>query len=117
MEKLERVQSMTYRRMSHIDGELERFEERPELDIHGRHGSLLRRFEELENLLYKLRRLDGPDPRQIVQRIFAEHAGSLPRQAKMSVASASTPFKNRQPANQQYHGILPDAPGGKWPGY
>ena len=54
MEKLERVQRMTYRRMGQVDSELERFEERPELDSGGRYGSLLKRFEELEKLYYNL---------------------------------------------------------------
>ena len=56
MKKLERVQRMTYRRMEQIDSELERFEERPELDTRRRYGLLLRRFEELERLHYTLRR-------------------------------------------------------------
>jgi hypothetical protein len=106
MEKLERVQSMTYRRMSNIDSELERFEERPESDIHGRYGLLRRRFEELEKLYYKLRRSEAPDPRQLIARIFAEQAGSLRRQAYISAATSSTHFKSRQPMPQEYRGIL-----------
>ena len=77
MEKLERVQRMTYRRMSQVDSELERFEERPELDTRRRYGLLLRRFEELERLYHILRRDRAPNPRQLVERIFAEHAQSL----------------------------------------
>jgi hypothetical protein len=115
MEKLERVQSMTYRRMSHIDGELERFEERPELDIHGRYGLLRRRFEELETLYYKLRRLEAPDPRQIIQRIFAEHA-ALVGPAKISFVPSFLDFKSKQPGTQS-GGILSDIGEAKWPRY
>jgi hypothetical protein len=116
MEKLERLQSVTYRRMSQIDSELERFEERPELHIHGRYGLLLTRFEQLEKLYYKLRRLEAPDPRQTVQRIFAEDAGSVLGETNMSVAPSSAHFKSRQPATQEYRGILSDVAGEKWPG-
>ena len=56
MKKLERVQRMTYRRMGQVDSELERFEERPDLDTRKRYGSLLKRFEELEKLYYNLLR-------------------------------------------------------------
>jgi hypothetical protein len=49
MKKLERVRRMTFRRMEQIDCELERFEERPELDTRRRFGSLLKRFDELES--------------------------------------------------------------------
>ena len=35
MEKLERVQRAICRRMDQVDSELERFEERPELDTRG----------------------------------------------------------------------------------
>jgi hypothetical protein len=41
MEKLSRVQRMTYRRMEQVDSELERFEERAELDTRRRYGLLL----------------------------------------------------------------------------
>ena len=105
---------MTYRRMSHIDAELERFEERPELDIHGRYGSLRRRFEELEKLYYKLRRFETPDPRQIIQRIFAEHA--LAGQEKISFVPSFPDFKSKQPGTE-YGGILSDVGEAKWPRY
>jgi hypothetical protein len=99
--------------MSHIDGELERFEERPELDIHSRYALLLRRFQELEKLYYKLRRLEAPDPRQIIQRVFAEHSGSVLGETNMSVVPSSAHFKSRQPATQEYRGILSDVAGEK----
>jgi hypothetical protein len=74
MEKLERVQRMTYRRMGQVDSELERFEERPEFDTRKRYGSLRKRFEELEKLHYNLRRKDAPSPYQLVERILAEQS-------------------------------------------
>ena len=74
MEKLERVQRMTYRRMGQVDSELERFEERPELDTRNRYGSLLKRFEELEKLYYNLRRKDAPSPYHLIERILAEQS-------------------------------------------
>lgn len=48
MEKLERVQRATCRRMDQVDSELERFEERLELDTRGRYSLLVRRLVELE---------------------------------------------------------------------
>ena len=80
MKKLERVQKMTFRRMEQIDSELERFEERPELDTRRRFGSLLKRFEELEKLSYNLRRKQAPDPHQLIARIFAEHSRQIAAQ-------------------------------------
>ena len=74
MEKLERVQRMTYRRMGQVDSELERFEERPELDSRGRYGSLLKRLEELEKLYYNLQRKQAPNPYHLVERILAEQS-------------------------------------------
>ena len=74
MEKLERVQRMTRRRMEQVDSELERFEERPELDTHKRCGSLLKRLEELEKLYYSLQRKQVPNPYHLVQRILGEHS-------------------------------------------
>ena len=74
MEKLERVQRMTYRRMGQVDSELERFEERPELDTRKRYGSLLKRFEELEKLYYNLRHKQAPSPYQLIERILAEQS-------------------------------------------
>lgn len=106
MEKLQRVQRMTYRRMSQIDSELERFEERPELDTRRRHGSLLKRFEELERLHYILRRKQAPNPRQLVEQILAEHAQSLVGQANPSVVSSSSNFNSQPPTKQEYGGIL-----------
>src|SRR5262245_2966598 len=114
MEKLERVQSMTYRRMSHIDSELERFEERPELDIHGRYGRLRRRFEELEKLYYKLRRRQLPDPRLAMQRVFAEHAAVA---GKRNVSVVALSFDGKQPGTPPFGGILSDVGAGKWPRY
>jgi hypothetical protein len=90
MEKLERVQRMTYRRMGQVDSELERFEERPELDSRGRYSSLLKRFEELEELYYNLRRKDAPSPYDLIERILAEQSKSLVAETK-SVVSRSAP--------------------------
>jgi hypothetical protein len=74
MEKLERVQRMTHRRMDQIDSELERFEERPKLDTRKRYGSLLKRLEELEKLYYNLRRKQATSPYQLIQRILSEQS-------------------------------------------
>jgi hypothetical protein len=90
MEKLERVQRMTYRRIEQVDSELERFEERPELDTRRRYGSLLKRFEELEKLYYNLRRKEAPSPYQLIERILAEQSKSLVVETK-SVVSRSAP--------------------------
>jgi len=78
MEKLERVQATTYRRIDQIDSELERFEERPELDSRRRYGLLRKRFEELEKLYYDLRRKQAPSPYHLVERILAEHSKPFP---------------------------------------
>ena len=90
MEKLERVQRMTYRRMEQVDTELERFEERPELDSRGRYSSLRKRFEELEKLYYHLRRKDAPSPYHLIERILAEQSKLLAAETK-SVVSCSAP--------------------------
>jgi hypothetical protein len=74
MEKLERVQRMTYRRMEQVDSELERLEERPQLDTRRRYDLLLRRFEELEKLYYNLRRKQAPNPYHLIERILAEQS-------------------------------------------
>lgn len=80
MEKLQRVQRMTYRRMEQVDSELERFEERPEFDTRRRYGSLLKRFEELEKLYYNLQRKQAPNPYHLVQRILAEQSTRMSMQ-------------------------------------
>ena len=90
MEKLERVQRMTNRRMAQVDSELERFEERPGLDTRKRYGSLLKRLEELEKLYYNLRRKQAPGPYQLIERILAEQSKSLVVGTK-SVISRSAP--------------------------
>jgi hypothetical protein len=72
MDKLERVRRLTYRRMDQVVSELERFEERPELDTRKRYGSLAKRFEELEKLYYHLGRKDAPSPYRLIERILAE---------------------------------------------
>ena len=77
MEKLERVRRMTYRRMDQVDSELERFEERPELDTLGRYTLLLKRLVELEKLYYNLLRKQAPNPYDLIQRIFAQHSRPL----------------------------------------
>ena len=90
MEKLERVQRMTYRRMGQVDSELERLEERPEPDTRKRYGSLLKRFEELERLYYNLRPNQAPGPYQLIERILAEQSKSLVVETE-SVVSRSAP--------------------------
>jgi|GEM_PF-4754716 len=119
MKKLERVQRMTFRRMEQIDSELERFEERPELDIRRRYGSLLKRFDELEKLYYNLRRKQAPDPHQLIVRIFAEHSsqiaaqreGSARRHAATLALSSRGELKRREHRRDlpEYYGI--DFPG------
>ena len=74
MEKLERVRRMTYRRMDQVDSELERFEERPELDTLGRYTLLLKRLVELEKLYYNLNRKQAPNPYDLIERILAQYS-------------------------------------------
>ena len=74
MEKLERVQRATCRRMDQVDSELERFEERPELDTLGRSTLLLKRLVELEKLYYNLLRKQAPNPYDLIERILAQHS-------------------------------------------
>ena len=74
MEKLERVRRMTFRRMDQVDSELERFEERPELDTLGRYTLLLKRLVELETLYYSLLRKQAPNPYDLIERILAQHS-------------------------------------------
>ena len=77
MEKLERVRRMTFRRMDQVDSELERFEERPELDTRGRYTLLLKRLVELEKLYYNLLRKQAPNPYDLIERILAQHSRPL----------------------------------------
>jgi hypothetical protein len=77
MEKLERVRKTTCRRMDQVDNELERFEERPELDTRKRYISLLKRLVELEKLYYNLLRKQAPNPYDLIERILAEHSSPL----------------------------------------
>ena len=77
MEKLERVRRMTFRRMDQVDSELERFEERPELDTFGRYTLLLKRLVELEKVYYKLLRKQAPNPYDLIERILAQHSRPL----------------------------------------
>jgi len=77
MEKLERVRRMTRRRMDQVDSELERFEERPELDTLGRYTLLLKRLVELEKLYYNLLRKQAPNPYDLIQRILVQHSKPL----------------------------------------
>jgi hypothetical protein len=77
MERLERVRRMTCRRMDQVDSELERFEERPELDTCRRYTSLLKRLVELENLYYNLLRKQAPNPYDLIERILAERSSLL----------------------------------------
>jgi len=90
MEKLERVRRMTYRRMDHVDSELERFEERPELDTRGQYTLLLKRLVELEKLHHNLLRKQAPNPYDLVKRILAQHSKSLVVETE-SVVSHSAP--------------------------
>jgi hypothetical protein len=63
--------------MDQVDSELERFEERPELDTRGRYGLLVRRLVELEKLHYNLLRKQAPDPYDLIKQILAQHSESL----------------------------------------
>jgi|SRR5215468_6110790 len=115
MDKLERVQSLTYRRMSQIDGELDRSNS-------GQNSTstadtvLQRRFEELENLCYKLRRLAAPNPCRIMLTIFPTPAHVVAGPAKISTAPfPPTYFDLRQPTNQRNGGILSAGSEDKWP--
>ena len=76
MEKLEHVRRTTYRRIDQVDSELERFEERPELDTRGRYGVLVRRLVELEKLQYRLQRKQAPEPYDLIKRILSQHSES-----------------------------------------
>ena len=109
MEKLERVQRMTYRRMEQVDSELERFEERPQLDTRGRYGLLLRRFEELEKLYYNLRRKQAPNPYQLVERILAEQSARMIMQADASTrrCASTSRLTSRQLVKREYGGMFP----------
>ena len=80
MEKLRRVQRMTYRRMDQVVSEIERLAERPQPDTGRRYGLLLKRFEELEKLYYNLRRKQAPNPQQLVERILAEQSARMTMQ-------------------------------------
>ena len=77
MEKLERVQRATCRRIDQVDSELERFEERPELDTRGRYSLLARRLVELEKLHYNLLRKQAPNPYDLIKQILAQHSKPL----------------------------------------
>ena len=90
MEKLQRVQRATLRRMDQVDSELERFEERPELDTRARYSLLVRRLVELEKLHYNLLRKQAPTPYDLIKRILVEHPKSMVVQTE-SVVSRSAP--------------------------
>ncbi len=109
MEKLERVQRMTYRRMGQVDSELERFEERPELDTRNRYGSLLKRFEELEKLYYKLRHKQAPDPYQLIERILAEQSTRMIMQSDAVIrrCASTSRVTSSELVTPEFHGILP----------
>ena len=76
MEKLERVRRKTWRRMDQVDSELERFEERPELDAIGRYNLLLKRLVELEKPHYKLLRKQALNPYDLIAANFAVQISS-----------------------------------------
>ena len=109
MEKLERVQRMTYRRMGQVDSELERFEERPELDTRKRYGSLRKRFEELEKLYYNLRRKDAPSPYHLIERILAEQPTRMIMQpdAVIRRGASRSRVTSGELVTPEYPGILP----------
>ena len=88
MEKLERVRRMTYRRMDQVDSELERFEERPELDTLGRYTLLLKRLVELEKLSYNLLRKQAPNPYDLIERILAQHSRPVVVEPDLLVSSS-----------------------------
>jgi hypothetical protein len=83
---------MTCRRMDQVDSELERFEERPELDTHGRYTLLLKRLVELERLYYNLLRKQAPNPYDLIKRILAQHSKSLVVETE-SVVSRAAPHR------------------------
>jgi hypothetical protein len=103
MEKLRRVQRMTYRRMDQVVNELERLEERPHLDTRRRYGSLLKRFEELEKLYYNLRRKQAPNPHQLVERILAEQSARM----LMQPCASTSRLTSRQLVRREDGGIFP----------
>ena len=109
MEKLERVQRMTHRRMEQVDSELERFEERPELDNHQRYGLLLKRFEELEKLYYNLQRKQAPNPYDLVERILAEQSTRMIMQpdAVIRGGASTSRVTSRELVNREYDCIFP----------
>ena len=108
MEKLERVRRTTYRRMEQIDSQLERFEERPERDTLKRYSSLHRRFEEVENLLYRLQRKHAPDPYQLIRKILTEHSTRMIMQSPSVTRGTSRPrVTGGDPATCEYHRIPP----------
>jgi len=104
MGKLERVQGTSYRRMEQLDAELERLEERPELDLRRRYGLLLRRFEQVEKLHYRVRCLQAPNPLLLIPQILPALAPSF-SPANISVPASSTRNGNRHP-REGYRGIL-----------
>ena len=93
MDKLERVRSMTYRRMDQVITQLERFEERPELDTRKRYGSLARRFEELEKLYYNLGRKDAPNPYRLIERILAEQSTRIMSRSDAVIRRGAPTFR------------------------
>jgi hypothetical protein len=109
MEKLERVQRMTYRRMGQVDSELERLEERPEVDSRGRYSLLLKRFEELEKLYYHLRRKESPSPYRLVERILAEQSTLMIMQTDAAIRGGASGSRvtSRELVTPESHGILP----------
>ena len=93
MERLERVRRMAYRRMEQVDSELERFEDRPELDTHKRYGSLRKRFEELEKLQYNLRSKQAPGPHHLIERILAEQSTRMMMQSDAFIRRGAPTFR------------------------
>ena len=104
MEKLERVQATSYRRMEQLDAELERLEERPEPDLRRRYGLLRRRFEQVEKVHYRVRCLQAPNPLLLIPQILSAPGPSF-RPANVSVPAPSTRNGNRHP-RQGYRGFL-----------
>ena len=105
MEKLEHERRMTYRRMDQVDSELERFEERPELDTRKRYGSLHKRFEELDKLYYNLQHKHY----QLIEQILAEQSTRMNMQPEAVIqrGASTSRVTSRELMKHQDNSILP----------
>jgi hypothetical protein len=75
--------------MDQVDSELERFEERPELDTRRRYTSLLKRLVELEKLYYNLLRKQAPNPYDLIERILAQQSRPLVIESELVVSGSA----------------------------